>query len=116
MKTFEDYRQCAQRLKTVVGPLVKDLLAAGQDVVLDFPANTRASRAWFRTLFEEAGSAHALHFVDVQDELCLRRIEARNVERPEGSHVLSRQDFEHITSFFEPPQAEEGFRVERIPG
>jgi len=112
MKTFEDYRALAQRAKAVVGPLVIDLLVAGQNVVLDYPANTRTSRAWFRSLYEAAGADHVLHYVDVPDRVCLQRIGQRNTERPEGSHPLTEDDFVHISSFFETPEAAEGFRTE----
>jgi predicted kinase len=112
MKTFEDYRSYAQRAKTVVGPLVIDLLTAGQNVVLDFPANTRTSRAWLRSLYQAAGTAHVLHYLDVPDQTCLRRIDQRNTERPEGSHHLTEEDFVHISSFFEPPGEAEGFQIE----
>lgn len=61
MKTFDDYRTFSQRARTVIGPLVVDLLAAGQNVVMDFPANTRVTRAWFRSLFESAGADNLLH-------------------------------------------------------
>jgi predicted kinase len=114
MASFDDYRVRALRLRSVVGPLVIELLRAGQPVVLDFPANTRASRAWFRSLYEAAGAPHVLHFVDTPDRQCLDRIAVRNRERPEGSHQLSEEQFAHITSFFEPPQADEGFHV-RVP-
>lgn len=113
MKTFEDYRVYAQRAKAVTGPLVVDLLKAGQNVVLDHPANTRAARDWFRSLFEQAGAAHLLHYVDVPDATCLQRIGQRNVERPEGSHHLTPADFAYISSFFEAPAAEEGFVLQR---
>ena len=112
MKTFEDYRTYAQRAKSVVGPLVIDLLCAGQSVVLDYPANTRTSRAWFRSLFEAAPATHVLHFVDVHDQTCLQRIDKRNTERPEGSHHLTEADFTYISSFFEAPDSTEGFTVE----
>ena len=102
----------AQRAKTVVGPLVIDLLAAGQNVVLDFPANTRTSRAWFRSLYESAGADHVLHYVDVPDGVCLQRIDKRNTDRPEGSHHLTQEDFVYISSFFEAPGQEEGFQME----
>lgn len=112
MTTFEDYRTFAPRARAVVGPLVIDLLVAGQNVVLDYPANTRAGRAWFRSLFEAAGADHVLHHVDVPDRVCLQRIDRRNTERPEGSHHLTESDFAHISSFFEAPEASEGFRTE----
>jgi predicted kinase len=112
MKTFDDYKLYAQRARTVVGPLVIDLLRAGQNVVLDFPANTRTSRVWFRSLFEAADAAHVLHYVDAPDRTCLQRIDKRNIERPEGSHHLTEEDFVHVASFFEAPDAAEGFRIE----
>src|SRR5689334_17725537 len=64
IKEIADYVRCARRLREAVGPLVRDLLRLGISVVLDFPANTLAARAWMRTLFEEAGADHCLHFLD----------------------------------------------------
>jgi predicted kinase len=112
MHTFDDYRQFAQRLKTVVGPLVVDLLHAGCDVVLDYPANTRSARSWMRSLYEQAGASHVLHYVETSDPTCLARILQRNREKPEGSHQLSEQDFVHISSFLEAPDAAEGFNIQ----
>ena len=111
MRSFDDYRVYSQRLRTVVASLVRDLLAAGQSVVLDFPANTPAARDWFRSIFEGAGAAHVLHFVDTPEARCLQRIAMRNDQRPEGSHQLTEADFEHITSFFRAPEPAEGFHV-----
>lgn len=113
MKTFEDYQRYAQRLKTVVGPLAIDLLASGRSVVLDFPANTRTSRAWFRSVFEQAGVPHVLHLLDTPEQTCLARIAERNVARPEGSHHLTEEQFVQISSHFQPPAQDEGFFVRR---
>lgn len=115
MQTFDDYRVYAQKLKTVVQPLAVDLLRAGRSVVLDFPANTRATRAWYRGVFEQAGCDHLLHYLPTPDALCLARIGRRNLERPEGSHHLSEEQFRHISSFFEPPEPDEGFRIQTGP-
>ncbi|MBC5782332.1 ATP-binding protein [Ramlibacter sp. USB13] len=116
MHTFEVYRRCSLRLRSVVQPLAVDLLRGGRSVVLDFPANTRASRAWLRAVIDEAGAGHVLHFIDSADAVCLERIEKRNVERPEGSHHLTQEQFAYISSFFEPPGEEEGFEVRRYAG
>ena len=116
MKTFDDYRLFSQRARAVVGPLVVDLLRVGQNVVLDFPANTRGARAWFRSLCDAAGAENVLHYLDVPDQLCLQRIDKRNIERPEGSHHLTPEMFAHITSFFEAPEPGEGFRIELHAG
>jgi predicted kinase len=111
IKTFDDYRVYSQRARTVVGSLVIDLLAAGQNVVLDHPGNTRVSRAWFRSLHEAAGADHILHYLDVPDPTCLQRIVKRNTERP-GSHHLTETDFTYVSSFFEAPEPAEGFRIQ----
>lgn len=111
MKTFDDYIRFAKKLKTVVGPLATDLLSAGDCVVLDFQANTKAGRSWFRSVFEQAKAAHVLHFVSASDEACLARIARRNAHRPEGSHHLTEEDFIHVSSFFQVPEETEGFNV-----
>jgi len=112
MKTFDDYRAYSQRARTVVGPLVVDLLRLGQTVVLDCPANTRSSRSWLRSLSDAASVPHVLHHLATPDETCLRRIEKRNIERPEGSYHLTKADFDHVSAFFEAPEGSEGFNIE----
>ena len=120
MKVFDDYIRVSRKLKTVVGPLAVDLLKAGHSVVLDFQANTRMGRGWFRSIFEEAGAEHELHFISASDEVCLARIARRNAELPEGSHHLTKEVFMHVSSFFQAPEETEGFNVktytQREPG
>ena len=113
MKIFDDYIRFSKKLKTVIGPLTVDLLQAGRSVVLDFQANTKAGRSWFRSAFEQAGAAHVLHYVTATDEACLARIARRNVERPEGSHHLTEEDFIHVSSFFQMPEETESFNVKK---
>ena len=112
MKTFDDYRTYSQRARTVVGPLVVDLLGSGQNVVLDYPANTKISRAWFRSLYESAGAAHVLHYLATPDQICMKRIDKRNIERPEGSYHLTQADFDHVSALFEAPEEDESFKIE----
>ena len=112
MASFDDYRTYSQRVKAVVGPLVVDLLSLGQTVVLDYPANTQGARLWLRSLGESAQVPHVLHHLATPDEICLDRIARRNTERPEGSYHLTRADFDHVSSFFEPPEEDEGFTIE----
>ena len=47
MKSFDDYKTYSQRARTVVGPLVVDLLRRGINVVLDYPANTKLPEPGF---------------------------------------------------------------------
>jgi predicted kinase len=70
------------RLRNALGPHVCALLSNGISVVLDFPGNTRAQRAWFRELFERANAEHELHFVDAADAVCKAQlIRGREVQR-----------------------------------
>ncbi|MBN8954280.1 ATP-binding protein [Rhizobium sp. WW_1] len=110
MKDVADYIRCSRRLREAVGPHVQDLLRLGVSVVLDFPANTVAMRAWMRTLFEAAGADHRLHFLDVPDEVCKARLRARNAA---GTHDFAASDaeFEQISSYFVSPSETEGFNV-----
>src|SRR5262250_1528249 len=52
--------KCSSRLKKALTPHVCALLSKGISVVLDFPANTKAQRAWFRELIERTKVDHEL--------------------------------------------------------
>lgn len=112
MHDVADYVRCSQRLREVIGPHVQQLLRLGLSVVLDFPANTVATRAWMKTLFEAAEADHCLHFLDVADEVCKARLRARNAA---GTHDFAASDaqFDRITGYFVPPSEAEGFRIVR---
>jgi predicted kinase len=110
LKTIEDYIRYSGRLRDAMGPHVVSLLKAGLSVVLDFPANTATLRGWMRTLFEEAGAAHELHYLDVSDDACKLRLRARNAA---GEHAFqtSEAEYEIFTRYFAPPAPDEGFNV-----
>ena len=109
-KTLEDYVRNSRRLREAMGDHIVTLLEAGLSVVLDFPANTPASRQWMRSLFERAGANHQLHFLDVSDDVCKARLRARNAA---GTHAFNTSDaeFDLFASYFVPPSADEGFEV-----
>ena len=108
-----DYVACAARLRAAIAPLCLQMLQAGVSVVLDFPANTPANRAWMRELFQQAGTPHVLHYLDVPDDECKARLRLRNAS---GLHPFptSDADFDAITRHFVPPDASEGFDIVRI--
>lgn len=108
--TIADYVERAARLRAVMGGHVAALLRAGLSVVLDFPANTLATRAWMREIVERAGTAHRLHYLDTPVGLCRARMHARNAA---GDHAYapSDADFDRISSVFVPPTAAEGFDI-----
>jgi predicted kinase len=110
MASVEDYIRCAAKLRAAMGPHLVALLEAGMSVVLDYPANTLANRAWMRGIAEEAGVPHRLHWLDVPDEICRARLRARNAA---GAHEFAATDaqFDQITAYFVPPSAEEGLEI-----
>lgn len=110
MASVADYVRCSARLRNAIGPHVAALLRAGLSVVLDFPANTPAYRAWMRGIFEAASSAHQLHYLDVPDDVCRARLRARN---DADTHEFAATDaqFDLITRHFAAPAPEEGFDI-----
>ena len=63
-----------------------------------------------RGLFEGAGAAHRLHFLDVTNDVCRQRLHRRNAS---GAHefTVSDAEFDEITSYFVAPTAAEGFET-----
>ena len=110
MKEVADYVRLSAKLRKAMGPHVVDLLKAGMSVVLDYPANTLANRAWMKGIANAAGVAHQLHWLDVPDEVCKARMRARNEA---GAHDFAPSDeqFDQITAYFVPPSAEEGLEI-----
>lgn len=110
-----DYLKYSRRLNAALAPHVRGLLARGLSVVLDFPANTRSQRAWFREVLDGSGAAHELHYVDASDALCKRQLTQRSAHLPPGTPWTSEAEFDAITALFQPPGDDEGFTVIRHP-
>ena len=110
MSSFSDYVRCAAKLRNVMGPHIVSLLRADLSVVLDFQANTVASRAWLRGIAESANAAHRLHYLDVPDDICKARLRARNM-RGEHPFAVSDEMFEQISSYFVAPSEAEGLNI-----
>jgi predicted kinase len=110
---IQGFVKCSSRLKKALTPHLCALLSKGISVVLDFPANTREQRAWFRELIERANVGHELHFVDASDVLCKRQLRERSVGLPDGTPWTTTADFETINAYFQPPAEDEKFNVVR---
>jgi predicted kinase len=110
IRALEDYVRCAGRVKQVLSTHIPQLLRAGVSVILDFPLNTVSSRTWARTLADGIDVDLVLHYLDVSDELCKKRLRARNAS---GEHPFntSEEQFDQITRYFVPPTQDEGFRT-----
>jgi predicted kinase len=103
----------SSRLKDALAPHICALLSKGMSVVLDFPGNTRAQRAWFREIVERANVEHELHFVDASDAVCKRQLKDRSTGLPAGAPWTTDAEFEAITAYFQPPSEDERFNVVR---
>ncbi|MEZ3414924.1 AAA family ATPase [Pantoea dispersa] len=110
MHTVADYVQYSSKLRYAMKPHLVSLLNAGMSVVLDFPANTPASREWMLSIIKASGAANHLHFLNVPDEVCKSRLRARNAA---GTHDFAASDdqFEIISRHFSAPAADEGFNI-----
>jgi len=112
---FAAFVKYSARLRAILTPHIVSLLSLGMTVVLDFPGNTRTARAWFREMYESADADHELHFVVASDDLCKRQLRQRSMELglEPGAKWTTDGDFEEVTTYFEPPTADEGFNVVR---
>jgi predicted kinase len=113
ISSFDDYLKWSRRCRTVMESLIVDILKAGTSVVLDFAGNRITERAWVLGLSQQAGTSHVLHYLDVDEEECLRRLRVRNELKPEGLYFASttEEDFRAICQFFQVPGPEEGLTM-----
>jgi predicted kinase len=116
MKDVADYVRVSARLRGPMGTHVSDLLRAGVDVVLDFPANTAATRAWMKGIADVAGARAILHWLDVPDEICRARLRRRNEEGEHDFAGVTEEQFDLITSYFQPPVADEWLEIVKEAG
>jgi predicted kinase len=113
MKEVADYVRVSARLRVPMGAHVTDLLKGGTDVVLDFPANTRATRAWMKAVADAAEARAVLHWLDVPDETCRDRLRRRNEAGEHDFAGVTDAQFDLITAYFQPPEPEEGLEIVR---
>jgi predicted kinase len=103
----------SSRLRHALTPHICAVLSTGTPVVLDFPGNTKAQRAWFREIFERAEVEHELHYINASDAVCKRQLRERSRHLPPGTPWTTDAEFETVTVYFQPPSEDEGFNVVR---
>ena len=105
------YLEYAGRINRMLAPHVVSILSKGVSVVLDFPANTRNQRAWFRGILDATGADHELHYLDTPVAICKAQLKARSAHLPPGTKWTTDEDFALIASHFRPPEHDEAFNV-----
>ncbi|MCA1055598.1 ATP-binding protein [Rossellomorea aquimaris] len=116
IESFEDYLTFSAQLKPLVKKHVQHLLSVGTNVVMDFPANTKKLRKWFLDIASEANANHQLIYLNLTNEQCLRQIDQRRKEQPERTAFDTEAVFNHVTRFFEAPDASEGLNILEFRG
>ncbi len=111
INSLEDYLKYSSRLKSIVIEYIKYLLNMGITVVMDFPANTKRNREWFKHLFSEANSPHELVYLEVDDNTCLKQIKKRALVQPEREKFDTKEMFYQLRKYFQPPSGDEDFNI-----
>lgn len=112
---FKDYLHYSKRLKPLLEKLIVGMLNTGANVVMDFPANTKVQRQWFKKLLDESGASYAFYYLEVDDERCLQQISKRRIEQPDRAAFDTKEMFLELKKYFEPPQVDEGFEIRDAP-
>lgn len=111
ISSFDDYLHYSKRLRPLVQAHVEKLLRAGTDVVMDFPANTKRQREWFKQLFTSAEAPYVFYYLQASDELCLQQIAQRQIEQPQRAAFDTEAVFNQVNKYFEAPHESEGLEI-----
>ncbi len=111
IKTIEDYIKYSKRLKDMMYEHIIDLLKKGNEVVLDFPANTITQREWFTNILKTAKVEHTMYYVKRSDEVCKQQLKKRNENLPKDAPLIDEGTFDIITKYFQEPTEDEGFNI-----
>lgn len=114
INTFDDYIKLSRQIRPLLRQLVKDMLLSGTSVVMDFPANTRKQRSWFRELCAEAQCDHEMIYLEATDETCLQQLSLRREKQPERSAFDTREVFFLVSQYFEAPETSEQLNCSKI--
>ncbi len=96
------------RAEAMIMDLIHQLENADTDSILDLGLSKFEHREKFRQFAREHQYSCKLHFLDVPKEVRLERVLSRNTEKGETyAFNVSREDFDFMETWFEPPTADE---------
>jgi predicted kinase len=93
------------RLENRLWLLAQELLALGQNVVMEHGFWSRAERDELRIAGRRLGATVELHYLEAPFEELWRRLELRNQGAAPGAVPIERSDLERWAAQFEPPDA-----------
>jgi predicted kinase len=95
------------RLENRLRLLAEELLALGQDVVMEHGFWARQERDELRVAGRRLGATLQLHYLEAPVEELWRRLDVRNQQAAPGAVPIKRSDLERWAAQFEPPDAGE---------
>ncbi len=113
VNSLQDYLLYSKRIRKIIYNLAVELLTNNISVVFDFGGNTLQDRAWVKSIIEQAGAKHVLHYIIASDELCKQQFKKRNLDLPVGSKFITDEEFNTVNFYFSPPSENEGFIVQQ---
>jgi predicted kinase len=114
IKDFDGYLKYSSRIKKLLKSHVQNILNSGVSVVMDFPANTKDQRQWFKNIYSEYGIPHRLVYLEASDQLCLKQIKQRTKISPERKDFDTEEIFHQVNAYFQAPDEDEIFNIEVI--
>jgi predicted kinase len=97
-----------ERSEKMMMELILQLENSGVDSILDLGLSKYEHREKFRTFARENGIETKLHFLDIDKDTRLRRVQNRNIEKGETFEFeVSQEDFDFMEGYFESPGKEE---------
>ncbi|WP_272536730.1 AAA family ATPase [Providencia sp. PROV182] len=97
------YVEKSALVKQVLEDHIRQLIQAGNNIVMDFPANTPIQRQWLMSL---AQSSDVSYVLQVSNDECKARLAARNLAG-ENPFQTSETQFDLITAHFSYPTSSE---------
>ena len=82
-------------------------LSNGHDVILDFGMWQRSEREDFRRRAAALGASSVIHFLDVEHDELLERLDRRNAALPEGALRIPRSSLRECIPYFQAPDEDE---------
>ncbi|WP_272574124.1 AAA family ATPase [Providencia sp. PROV259] len=101
-------------VKKVLEKHIKQLMDAGNTVVMDFPANTPNQRQWLKSLAQLSNVPYVFHVLQVDNDECKARLAARNLTGKNPFHTSDTQ-FDLITAHFSYPAPDEQLNCQFYP-
>jgi predicted kinase len=91
---------------------VKEIIECGESVILDFCPWRREDRHEYRKYIESIGAVGHVYYFNVPSDELRRRLEVRNSNSSNDTHIVTPDMLDAFTARFDPPEEEDYELVE----